>query len=489
MKKIRNNSSLSIVASAIVLSLIFTGCGESDPENEGNHLPDVHIMQNNKTIHVGTKVNLTSTAIDIDGDALTYKWKFVSKPTGSSATLTTTTTKKASFTADKAGKYVIQFIAKDVVDAVGKDTVTITAKEVGVISNKCTSYTEISGTYSTNKTLDGCFKVVGTISVNNNALLTIAKGSTLLFTDSTGLSVGGEGALKAVGTIDQPILFTSEQQTAGYWQGLRFRYSNNVKNELEYVTVEYGGGNGYGDLTLDASSSSPSRIKISNSTFKHALNHGFWFDDGSIIDKFTNVTSTKNSKSAGHLNASALGSLDSASKFTGNTKDYITLEGSTLNKDATWQPLTVPVNVVGGISVSKNLVIKEGSSFVFNSGKDFSINSTGSLIAKGTKAKPILFTGEQKTAGFWQGLRFRYSNNVKNELDYVTVEYGGGNRYGNLLLDASSSSPCRIKVNSSIFTNSSKYGIWLDDGSITNNDIATSNSFADNANGTIRSHN
>jgi len=93
MKKIMNISSLSVIASAIALSLIFTGCGDTDPENEGNHKPDVNIVQNNKTINVGTKVDLTSTAFDIDGDTLTYEWKFVSKPAGSSATLTTTTTK------------------------------------------------------------------------------------------------------------------------------------------------------------------------------------------------------------------------------------------------------------------------------------------------------------------------------------------------------------------------------------------------------------
>ena len=466
MKNLKNISSLSVIASAIVLSLIFTGCGTDDEENPGNHKPDVNIVQNNKTINVGTKVDLTSTALDVDGDALTYEWKFVSKPTGSSATLTTTTTKKASFTADKEGEYVVQFIAKDVLDAIGKDTVTITAKEAGLISNTCTSYTEISGSYTTDKTLDGCFKVVSSISVSNNALLTIKKGSTLLFTDSTELTVSSDGALKAVGTINQPILFTSEQKTAGFWKGLRFYYSNNVKNELDYVTVEYGGGNDYGNLTLDANSNSPCRIKISNSTLKHSLHHGFWFDDGSIIDTFSNVTSTKNSKSAGLLTADTMASLDSASKFTGNTKEYITLDSSTLNKDATWQALTVPVNVVGDIRIPKNLVIKEGSTFVFNSAKTFTIDSSGSLIAKGTKAKPILFTGEQKTAGFWKGLRFYYSNNVKNELDYVTVEYGGGNDYGNLTLDANSNSPCRIKITNSTLKHSLHHGFWFDNGSI-----------------------
>jgi hypothetical protein len=487
MKNIIHIPSLRILGATVVLSLIMAGCGDEDPENEGNHIPNVNIVQSNKTINIGTKVKLTSTAVDRDGDTLTHKWSFSSKPTGSSSTLTTDTKKSTSFVADKAGKYVIKFSSKDVVDAEGKDTVTITAKDAGAITNTCTSYTELSNSITTDTTLDGCYKVLRSISVNN-AILTIKKGSTLLFSNSTGLTINSDGALKAVGTVAQPILFTGEQKTAGFWDGLRFYYSNNVKNELEYVTIEYGGGNGYGNLTLDADSGTPSRIKISNSTLQHSLHHGFWFDNGSIIDKFSNVTSTKNSKSAGLLYASAMASLDSASKFTGNTKDYITLKNSSLNTDATWQSLTVPVNVIGDIGIKKHLVIKEGYTFVFNSGTDFIIKSTGSLIAKGTKTKPILFTGEQKTAGFWDGLRFYYSNNVKNELDYVTVEYGGGNGYGNLTLDADSGTLCRIKVNSSTFSNSSKYGIWLDKGSITNSDIATSNTFTNNSSGTIRTN-
>ncbi|HIP47585.1 MAG TPA: hypothetical protein EYG92_01265, partial [Lutibacter sp.] len=189
MKNLINTSSLSVVASAIVLSLIFTGCGDTDPENEGNHLPYVNIVQNNNTVNVGTKVNLTSTALDVDGDALTYEWKFVSKPAGSLATLTTSTTKRASFTTDKAGKYVVQFIAKDIVDAEGKDTVTITAKEAGAISNSCINYKEVSGQITSNTTYDGCYKVVGDIDVINNALLTIKAGSTLMFTKGTDLQV------------------------------------------------------------------------------------------------------------------------------------------------------------------------------------------------------------------------------------------------------------------------------------------------------------
>ncbi|RUM68933.1 MAG: hypothetical protein DSZ07_05830 [Sulfurovum sp.] len=494
MKKIMNISSLSVIASAIALSLIFTGCGDTDPENEGNHKPDVNIVQNNKTINVGTKVDLTSTAFDIDGDTLTYEWKFVSKPAGSSATLTTTTTKKASFTADKAGEYIIQFVAKDVVDAVGKDTVTITAIEAGTISNTCINYTKISGTYSTDKTLDGCFKVVSNITVSNNALLTIKPGSTLMFTKGTDLEVATQGALKAVGTATAPILFTAEQKTVGYWEGINFYYSNNVKNELAHIVVEYGGnGSGWhGSIHADSSESSPTRLKIRDSVIRHSFSHGFHFDEYTILDEFKRVTSTKNKLTAGSLSANALSAIDTASNFTGNLGgDYVTLNGGYVTTDSTWNKLSVPVLVKNDIDISYNsdtfLTINPGAQFVFEAGIDLEIGKKGALKAVGTAKEPIIFTAKQETKGYWEGINFYYSNNVKNELEYINVNYAGNGSgwNGAVHIDSSESSPSRVSIKNSTFSNSYKYGIWLDRYSITNSDIASSNTFSNNTSGSI----
>jgi len=441
MQKLVNISSLSLVASAIALSLIFTGCGDTDPDNEGNHLPDVNIVQNNKTVNVGTKVNLTSTALDVDGDALTYEWKFVSKPTGSSATLTTTTTKKTSFTADKAGKYVIQFIAKDVVDAVGKDTVTIIAKEAGAVSNTCTSYTEISGTYTTDKTLDGCFKVVGDISVENNALLTIKAGSTLMFDDGRLLSVS-KGALKAVGTVNNPILFTGMQKTAGYWYGINIR-GNDTRNEIGYSVIEYAGGGHYsGALRGDG------RMKIHDTVIKYSGSDGFNFDYDSIIDEFKNVTSTKNTLSAGIVSTNILGAFDNTSNFKGNIgHDYLKATGvnGDITSNQTWKPLTVPVFLTGDFDIKNKalLTIEAGASFICDNGfnltvtdgalkavgKPATIDKNGTLI---TPAKLITFTGGQKTVGYWDGLNIS-SNDTRNEIGYSVIEYAGGGHYSGAL--------------------------------------------------------
>ena len=487
MKKVRNiSSNLSIVASAIALSLIFTGCGESDPKNEGNHLPDVHILQNNKTVNVGTKVNLTSTAIDVDGDALTYEWKFVSKPTSSSATLTTSTTKKASFTADKAGKYVVQFVAKDVVDAIGKDTVTITAKA----SNSCTSYTELSEDITNNKTLDGCYKIMKRLSVSNDALLTVKPGSTILFNGGAGLNIYG-GALKSVGTPKEPILFTGEQKVSGYWEGITFENSNNPNNEIGYTTIEYAGGNGRAALSVFPDGNEElCRLKLYNTTLKHSSSYGFYFSHNAILDRFENVTSTKNEKTAGFIHITNADKLDSQSDFSGNLgDDYVTVgtSGGWINNDKTWKALTVPYNILGNFSIDADatLTIKAGATIVFDRSK--TITTYGGLKAIGTAKSPIVFTGKGETPGYWSGLKYFRTNNADNVLDYVTIEYGG-EYYGGLVIDSTdASSYTRISVTNSTFKDNAGAGIYIryDEYAKYNKDIDSSNTFINNESGAV----
>ena len=65
-------------------------------------------------VTVASKVTLDGTASsDANKDFLTYKWSFISIPTGSSASLSTATSSKASFTADLAGVYVATLVVND----------------------------------------------------------------------------------------------------------------------------------------------------------------------------------------------------------------------------------------------------------------------------------------------------------------------------------------------------------------------------------------
>jgi len=489
MKNLITISSIKMMLSTVILSFLIIGCGEADKENEGNHLPDVKIFQNNKTVNIGTEVNLTSTAVDLDGDRLTYKWSFTSKPEGSKAVLTTNTTTKASFTADKKGRFIVQFTAKDVVNSIGKDSVIITAKEVGDVSNTCTSYVELSEGINANKTLEkGCYKVTRVIDIYNDALLTINAGATIIFANNAALRVGKDGALKAVGTVEEPILFSGKEKVAGYWEGIEFRGSNNPKNEISYAVIEYAGGlyESAGALLLSTGYSSDNRLKISNTTFRSNKYYGFSFQENSQIDKFENITSTKNGKTAGLVYMNLVGKLDSKSDFRGNLgADYITVNAGNVKNDATWQELTVPINMKIGLSIDDAiLTLSAGVKIVFDSAV-YLRTTSGALKAIGTKDKPITFTGKEKVGGYWKGIEIG-SNSPQNILEHVIIEYAGS-YYAALEINTHYGTTARVSVKNSIFRHNSNYAIYFDyhEDSRYNNDIASVNTFTDNEKGAI----
>lgn len=75
---------------------------------------------------LGASVTLDGSAsTDVDGDALTHAWALVSKPIGSTATLSATDVVRPRFTVDLSGQYVAQLIVNDGQVDSAPDTVVV----------------------------------------------------------------------------------------------------------------------------------------------------------------------------------------------------------------------------------------------------------------------------------------------------------------------------------------------------------------------------
>ena len=82
-----------------------------------------------QSVSVASVVTLNGTgSTDTNGDPLTYRWTLTSKPTSSTAALSSATSASPTFTADLAGSYVASLVVNDSkVDSTNTSTVTITA--------------------------------------------------------------------------------------------------------------------------------------------------------------------------------------------------------------------------------------------------------------------------------------------------------------------------------------------------------------------------
>lgn len=102
--------------------------------------------------------------------------------------------------------------------------------------------------------------------------VTVEPGSSFIMGSGAKIKVKPEGSLNMVGTLDEPITFTGDVSSPGYWEMIFFDGSNNPLNQLEYVNISYGGNSSRANLWCAGSS----RIEVGNSSFNHSGNYGIY---------------------------------------------------------------------------------------------------------------------------------------------------------------------------------------------------------------------
>ena len=113
------------------------------------------------------------------------------------------------------------------------------------------------------------YEVHGRIWAKDVAL-TIEPGITMEFEGGGSIEVSDDdqSALIAVGTLEDPILFTGVNKVAGAWKGFEFNFTDSPLNEIGFATIEYaGGGNQEGAIYMWANPT----LNIHDVTFNNIL--------------------------------------------------------------------------------------------------------------------------------------------------------------------------------------------------------------------------
>ncbi|MCP4614454.1 MAG: right-handed parallel beta-helix repeat-containing protein, partial [Planctomycetes bacterium] len=328
---------------------------------------------------------------------------------------------------------------------------------------------------------------------SGTASLTIEPGVEVRFNAGTQLQSGHtnsvyKGALIAQGTETEPIVFTSNASNPapGDWKGLYFPSANDdALTILEHCTVEYGGGNTFGNLYFANASGT-----IKNCTIQNSSSQGVYLGATSspLIESCTISENTENGIYAGDTSKPTITTNrisgnqeyainaypNSAGKITGNTgtgnqENGICLRAGIISGNVTWEDQDMSYIVTGDIIIYRtsgtaSLTIEPGVEVRFNPGTQLQSGHTnsvykGALIAQGTETEPIVFTSNASNPepGDWKGLYFSSANDDDlTVLEYCTIEYGGGNDYGNLYFNNASGT-----IKNCTIQNSSSQGVSL----------------------------
>src|SRR5690625_2723630 len=324
-------------------------------------------------------------------------------------------------------------------------------------------------------------------------VLTIEPGAVIEFENESGLELNEGSTLVAAGTETAPILFTGVEKTPGFWKGIWFYDSRNPNNLLEYVTIEYGGGAAMHSQVEPANlvlgrGSYQAGVRVRNTILRHSAGYGLHVHSGSEFRGSEGNTFTQNVSGAASIYASGIAALDSGSSYTGNTNDHVLVKSEAVSHSeaVTWQSLDVPYRIAGQTRVSSAVTIEPGAVFEFENESGLELNEGSTLVAAGTETAPILFTGVEKTPGFWKGIWFYDSRNPNNLLEYVTIEYGGGAAMhsqvepANLVLGRGSYQ-AGVRVRNTILRHSAGYGLHVHSGSEFRG--SEGNTFTQNASG------
>lgn len=134
--------------------------------------------------------------------------------------------------------------------------------------------------------------------------------------------------------------------------------------------------------------------------------------------------------------------------------------------------------VDGDIEVNAHLSIEKGVEIQFKNCSSLIIRESGSLTAIGTTSLPVVFTGVEKTKGYWKGLFFSGSNSTSNILKYCTVEYGGCSNADMIIVGDNSGNPARLNIDHASIRDCVHNGLYVANNSFL--DAITNSTFSGN---------
>lgn len=300
-----------------------------------------------------------------------------------------------------------------------------------------------------------------------NATLTIEAGSRIEIKDSTQIRVGSGGAIEAIGTEGDSIIFSVNQPQQVGWKNIQFSKDCAAQScVLEYCIFSAGGSGDSLSAMIICENVSPS---ISHCSIQHSRTNGISFSGAATLENFTHNHLTGNKLAPILLPAASVGFLDFTTKFIDNGRDIILItEPGNFTEDQTWRNLELPYELDTQLRISENaLTFLPGVTINVTARAAIEIVYDGSLIAEGTYDSMIVFQGTASQPGAWKGIYIK--DNKNSRFDYCRFSDGGSEpfviRQGKPLSANIFCEYATPAFTNCEFTNSAGYGLIFDNES------------------------
>ncbi|MBN2054247.1 right-handed parallel beta-helix repeat-containing protein, partial [bacterium] len=180
------------------------------------------------------------------------------------------------------------------------------------------------------------------LTIEPGCVVQFAAGASLLIGD---ISLDEPGDLSAVGTMGNPIVFTSAGAAQpGAWGEIRFQNSIGPASAMRWCELSYGGNGGNGGMVYCHVQVPP----VENCIFEQSSTTGIriWDAAATPLDtRISNCTFLDNLSFPIQLKGLYVSLIGTGNTYSGNTPDQIQVLGDYIDRNVTWENQGIPYRI------------------------------------------------------------------------------------------------------------------------------------------------
>ncbi|MDR2926847.1 MAG: DUF5018 domain-containing protein [Cytophagaceae bacterium] len=210
--------------------------------------------------------------------------------------------------------------------------------------------------------------------------LTVEAGVRFLMNTNASITVSNMGTLKMNGTAEKPITVDGYVNSTekGSWQYIAINTNN--ANTLQYVQMTNGGDDVDGGVLRFGNEG---KAAVDHCTIDGAKGYGITTGSGTVFTSFTDNKVNNCNKSPIYLDHIATtAAFDKSSTFTGNTDNYIYINGYDYLNDAdlVTKGATIPYYLYGWTQIDKKWTVSDADFYMSNN-VGLTVSGLGRIIA------------------------------------------------------------------------------------------------------------